>query len=150
VARTRDSRGISDLVADTRTLTERLVKLEIERARSALQRAAARAASGVGLLIAGAVLALVALGTFTAAAVLGLATAMPAWAAALIVGAVGAVLAGLLILLGAARVKSATATAPDVVQPIKEDARWLAHESKPTSNGTSSEPASSSPTRSGS
>jgi hypothetical protein len=129
-------------------LTERLIKLEIDRARSAFQRAAAHAASGLGLLVAGAVLALVALGTFTAAAVLGLATAMPAWVAALIVGAVGAVLAGLLILLGAARVKSATATAPDVVQPIKEDARWLAHESKPTSNGTSSEPASSSPTRS--
>jgi Putative Actinobacterial Holin-X, holin superfamily III len=130
---------ITDLVAETRMLTERLVRLEIERARTAFQRAAARAATGAGLLIAGAVIALVALGTFTAAAVLGLATTMPAWAAALIVGAIAAVLAGLLILLGTSRVRSATAVAPDqVVQPIKEDARWLAHESKPTSNGTSS------------
>lgn len=144
MAQTRESRGITHLVADARALTERLVELEIERARSAFQRAAARAASGLGLLVAGALIALIALGTFTAAAVLGLATAMPAWAAALIVGAVAVGLAALLILLGTKRVKSATAAAPDeVVQPIKEDARWLAHESKPTSNGTSSGPASS-------
>jgi len=84
------------------------------------------------------VFALIAVGTLTAAAVLGLATAMPAWAAALIVAAVALVLAALLILLGSARVRSATAAAPDeVVTPIKEDARWLAHESRQTSNGTS-------------
>ena len=138
MAKTHESRGIADLMADTRTLTERLVKLEIERARAGFQKAAARAASGAGLLGAGAVFALIAVGTLTAAAVLGLATAMPAWAASLIVAAVALVLAALLILLGSARVRSATATAPDeVVTPIKEDARWLAHESRQTSNGTS-------------
>ena len=124
-------------MTDTRTLTERLVKLEIERARAAFQRAAARAATGASLIVAGVVFLLVALGTATAAAVLGLATAMPAWAAALIVMAIAVVLAVLLLLLGRARVRAATATAPEVLEPIKEDARWLAHESKPTSNGTS-------------
>ncbi len=138
MAQTQETRRIVDLMTDTRTLTERLVKLEIERARAAFQRAAARAATGAGLLAAGAVFALIAVGTGAAAAVLGLATAMPAWAAALIVAAVAVVLAALLILLGSARVRSATATAPDeLLEPIKEDARWLAHESKPTSNGTS-------------
>ncbi len=51
--------------------------------------------------------------------------------------AIAVVLAVLLLLLGRARVRAATATAPEVLEPIKEDARWLAHESKPTSNGTS-------------
>ena len=124
-------------MTDTRTLTERLVKLEIERARAAFQRAAPRAATGASLIAAGVVFLLVALGTATAAAVLGLATAMPAWTAALIVMAIAVVLAVLLLLLGRARVRAATATAPEVLEPIKEDARWLAHESKPTSNGTS-------------
>jgi hypothetical protein len=139
VARTHESRRIADLVADTRALSERLVRLEIERARGSFERAASRAATGVALLVIGGVLALVALGTGAAAAVLGLATTMPAWAAALIVMAVAGVIAALLILLGVSRVRKAAATAPDeVIEPIKEDARWLAHETRSTSNGTSS------------
>ena len=125
-------------MSDTRSLTERLVKLEVERARSALERMAGRAATGAVLVAVGAVFALTGVGTAAAAAVLGLSTTMPAWAAALIVMAVAFVVAAVLSLLGVSKLRRATAMAPDeVIEPIKEDARWLAHESRPTSNGTS-------------
>ena len=138
MAQTQETRGIADLMADTRTLTERLVKLEIERARAAFQRAAGRAATGAGLLAAGARVRADRRGHRH-----GRRGARPGNGDARLGrradrrrrrrGAGGAA--------DSARVGPGAVGDRDrpgeVLEPIKEDARWLAHESKPTSNGTS-------------
>ena len=61
----------------------------------------------------------------TAAAILGLSTAMKAWLAALIVTAVLAVIAGVLALSGKHKVEQATPPMPEqATDSVKEDVQW--------------------------
>jgi tetrahydromethanopterin S-methyltransferase subunit C len=66
-----------------------------------------------------------ALGALTAAAILGLATAVASWLAALIVTAVLAALAGILALQGKTKVQQATPPVPEqATESVKEDVQW--------------------------
>src|SRR5690349_11407178 len=83
----------------TRRLTEqttRLVRQEVELAKAELGEKAKRAGAGAGMFGGAGLLGLFALGALTAAAILGLATAVAPWLAAVIVAAVYAVIAGVL------------------------------------------------------
>jgi tetrahydromethanopterin S-methyltransferase subunit C len=65
------------------------------------------------------------LGALTAAAILGLATAVPAWLAALIVTVVLGAIAGLLALQGKTKVQQATPPVPEQAsESVKEDVQW--------------------------
>lgn len=77
---------------------------------------------GVGISGAGALLLLFGFGTLIAAAVLGLATAVDPWLAALIVAAVLVVLGAIAVAIGASRAKKAVPPAPEVtVNNIQRD-----------------------------
>jgi hypothetical protein len=70
-------------------------------------------------------LALYAVGTLTACAILVLATLVDAWLAALIVGAGYAALAGVLALIGRKKVEQATPPVPEqAIESSKEDVEW--------------------------
>jgi fatty acid desaturase len=96
----------------------RLVGAELRRAMrwTATATALAGAAAAVGFG-AGACL--------VAAVVLGLATSMPAWLAALITGAVLLVVAGFLAILAREAAKDATVALRETSERAREEARWM-------------------------
>ncbi|QJY48804.1 phage holin family protein [Pseudonocardia broussonetiae] len=92
-----------------------LVRGELELARTELANKGKRAGAGAGLAGAGGVVALYGGGALVAAAVAGLATVLDVWLAALVVGIVLLVVAGVLALLGRSQIRKA-------LPPVPEDA----------------------------
>jgi hypothetical protein len=114
--------GLLDLLRRIPDQISRLIRDEISAARTELTTKAKAAGIGIGLLVGGAIVALYALNGLLAAAVLGLATVLPAWLAALIVGVVLLIIAGVLVLIGIRKLKKGVPPVPtDSIESIKAD-----------------------------
>jgi hypothetical protein len=99
-----------------------LVRDEIRLAQLDLTDKGKKVGIGAGALGGAGALAYLGLATLIAAAVLGLAEAVPGWLAALIVGLVVLVVAGVLALVGRNKVRAATPPVPaEAVQGLKTD-----------------------------
>jgi len=99
-----------------------LVRQELDLARAEMREKAKTAGPGLGMFGGAGVFALAALGALTAFLILLLDLAMPAWAAALIVTALWAAVAGVLYVTGRERVKEAGRPVPEqTVETVKED-----------------------------
>jgi MFS family permease len=99
-------RSLLKLLADVPGLIVDLFRQEIENLKAELVAKVKHAGVGVGLLAAAGVVALFLLGTLIAAGIFGLATVMPAWAAALIVAGVLVIIVLVLVLIGMRQLKS--------------------------------------------
>jgi uncharacterized membrane protein YqjE len=125
------AKSTADLIRDVTELVPRLVQEELALAKAELTEKGKHAGVGAGLFGGGGLFAFFGLAVLIAAAVLGLAEAVPAWASALIVGAILLVLAGILALVGRSQVKQAVPPMPTKavdstkqdVQAVKESAR---------------------------
>ena len=91
---------VGQLVERLSEQATRLVRSEIALAKAELTTKAKHAGIGIGLLVVGGVLVLYGLGFLLHSAMEGLATAMPLWLAALIVGLVLVLVAGTLAFVG--------------------------------------------------
>jgi hypothetical protein len=81
---------------------------------------------GAGLAGGAAVLGLAAVGALIAAAILGLATVVTAWLAALIVAVVVGGVAGVLGWVGVRRMRHTASPLPvETLDSVKEDMEWL-------------------------
>src|SRR5512133_1855702 len=98
-------RSIAELVKDLSSQTSTLVRKEIELARAELQQQGKIAGKGIGLLVGGAIFALLAL---TAMLIAVLDTAMDTWLAALIVTVLWAIVAAVLAKAGQSALKRVT------------------------------------------
>jgi MFS family permease len=99
-----------------------LVRRELDLARTELAAKGKRAGAGAGLAGAGGVVALFGVGALIAAAIAGLATVVPVWLSALIVGVVLLLVAGVLALVGRSRLRQATPPVPEqAVRGVQED-----------------------------
>ncbi len=128
-AQTHDERvqeaSLAELVRQLSEQTSLLARQEVELAKAELVTKGKRAGIGAGMFGGAGIFGLYAAGAVTAAAVLGLATAVTAWLAALIVGAVLAALAGVLALQGKTKVQQATPPVPEqATESVKEDVQW--------------------------
>jgi uncharacterized membrane protein YqjE len=102
-----------------------LVRQELKLAQVEMTEKGRKAGLGAGLLGAGGILGLLALGALTACLIAALATGMETWLAALIVAVLYAAAAGALALVGKDRVSEATPPAPEqTIETVKEDAQW--------------------------
>lgn len=118
----RARRSLVSLFAELPTLIIQLLKDEIENLKRDLTARLAKLGIGIGLFVVAALLAFFALATLVAAAVLGLATVLPAWAAALIVAGALLLLAIILVLAGVASLKKGLPPIPeDAITSIKKD-----------------------------
>jgi uncharacterized membrane protein YqjE len=90
-----------------------LVRGELELARAELASKGKRAGVGAGLAGAGGVLALYGGGALVAAAIAALALVVDVWLAALVVGVLLLLVAGLLAVVGKNRIRSATPPVPE-------------------------------------
>jgi hypothetical protein len=106
------NQSLSVLVQRVAEQTANLVRQEIRLAQSEMQEKGRRAAIGFGLFGGGGLIALYGLGALVAAAILGLATVLDAWLAALIVALALFAVGGMLALTGRQRVQRATPLKP--------------------------------------
>ncbi len=117
-----EERSISELLQQLTQQTTRLAQKEIELAKAEMAVKGKRLGTGAGAFSAAGLIALFALGTATAAAILGLATALQGWLAALIVAGVYLLVAGVLALLGRSKVQAATPPVPEqTAESVKDD-----------------------------
>jgi uncharacterized membrane protein YqjE len=108
-----EDRSISELVQRLSGQTQTLVRQELQLAQLELKQKGKRAGIGAGMFGGSGLFALYGLGALVAAAVLGLATAVDPWLAALIVSVVLFAVAGVLALTGKKQVDEATPPAPE-------------------------------------
>jgi MFS family permease len=117
--------SLAELVKQLTEQSSRLARQEVELAKAELAVKGKRAGIGAGMFGGAGVFGLYALGALVAAAVLGLATAVTGWLAALIVAAVLGAIAGILALQGKSKVQQATPPVPEqATESVKEDVQW--------------------------
>jgi hypothetical protein len=117
--------SVADLVKQLSEQTSRLAQLEVQLAKTELTAKGKRAGIGAGMFGGAGVFGFYMLGAWTAAAILGLATAVAAWLAAVIVAVVLGALAGILALQGKSKVQQATPPVPEqATESVKEDVQW--------------------------
>jgi hypothetical protein len=132
MANAADTRGgpatdasMAELVKQLSEQTSRLARQEVDLAKAELAVKGKRAGVGLGMFGGAGMVGLYALGALVAAAVLGLATAVTAWLAALIVAVVLGAIAGLLALQGRSKVQQAIPPVPEqTTESVKEDVQW--------------------------
>ncbi|HEX4626345.1 MAG TPA: phage holin family protein [Solirubrobacteraceae bacterium] len=102
--------------------TTLLARQEVALAKAELAEKGKRAGVGAGMFGGAGLVGAYAVGALVAAAILGLATAVDGWLAAVIVGLVLAAVAGVLALVGKNRVQQATPPLPEeAISNAKQD-----------------------------
>jgi uncharacterized membrane protein YqjE len=108
-----EERPTADLVKELAEQATHLIRSEVELAKAELAVKGREAGIGAGMFGGAGIFAVLGLGALTAAAIAALATAVPTWAAALIVAAVYFAIAGIAALMGKSRVQHATPPVPE-------------------------------------
>jgi hypothetical protein len=117
-----------ELIAQATDDISTLIRSEIQLAKQDLATSGKRLGIGVGMFGVAGTLALYGLGAFVAAAILGVAEALDAWLAALIVGAGLFVVAGLAGLIGRMRMGRVVEAPRERVESVKADVAAARHE----------------------
>jgi MFS family permease len=131
-ARGGEERSLGELFGDLARDTGTLVRQEVQLAQTELSQKAARAARDAGVLAVGGLVAYAGFLALLAALILGLAAAgLDGWQAALLVGAVVAVVGGVLVQRGLGALKREEFAPRQTVETLKEDAQWAKDQVKP-------------------
>lgn len=114
------------LVHDLSAQIPELIRSELTLAQAELAEKGKQAGVGLGMFSAAGLLAFFGLATLVATAILGLAEAIPAWLAALLVAVALLAAAGVLAMRGRSRVSAATPVTPErAVEGLREDVATL-------------------------
>ena len=117
-----DDPTLGALVNNLTTQIPDLIRSEIRLAQAEVAEKGKAAGIGIGMFSAAGLLAFFGLGTLIATAILGLATVLDAWLAALTVGAVLLALAGIVAMMGKSKVQQAGPPKPErAIEGVKED-----------------------------
>jgi Flp pilus assembly protein TadB len=117
--------SIGELMSQLSSQVSRLIRDEMRLAEKEFQESAKHAGIGAGLFSVAGLLAFFGAAAAIAAAVAALALVLPVWAAALIVGAVLFVAAGIAAMVGRREAREATPAAPRTVETVKADIQQL-------------------------
>jgi hypothetical protein len=120
-----DERSLGDLFADLSKKANLLVRQEIHLAKVELKHTATKAGKEVALIIAGTFLGNAALLSLVAALILGLASLMDVWLAALLVGVVLAAVAAALAGKGIQALRDMNPVPERTITTLEEDKEWL-------------------------
>lgn len=129
-------RSLPELISALAEQVSRLVRAELTLARAELFASARQAVLGGGLLSTAAVVGFTAWLVMVAAAIAGIAEGLPVWASALIVGGVLAATAGVLALLGRARLARGMPPLPLTTDTVRREMHELTGRPSPDGNGT--------------
>jgi|SRR5581483_8222011 len=115
---------LGELVASLGRDARKLVRQEVQLGVVETKQKATAAATDAALLGAGGALAYAGLLALVAAAVIGLAAALPMWLSALIIGAVLVGIGGGLVLVASRALRRLDVTPRLTVETVKENAFW--------------------------
>jgi cytochrome c biogenesis protein CcdA len=122
----RSKRSLFSLIGSLPTLISDLIKAELERFKAELATKLKAAGIGVAFFAVAAAFGFFALATFVAAAVLGIAVALPAWLSALIVAVALLIIAGVLAYLGVVKLRAGSPPTPvETIGSVKQDVRVI-------------------------
>ena len=121
----KDERSLGDLFSELAGETGQLIRQEVALAQSELTTKATQVGKNVGFLAVGGAVAYAAMLAILAGVIMGLSYLMPAWIAAILVGAVVGIAAFVLISSALAELKKTNIKPEETVESIKEDAQWL-------------------------
>jgi uncharacterized membrane protein YqjE len=123
-------RSVPEILEDIASNLTQLVQAEFRLAKSELKEGAERVAGPGATLGAGAVLAFYGFGFLLLAAVHALSLVMAGWLAALIVGGVLAVAAGILIGAGGTKLRRVNLIPDKTMRTLEEDVQWAKQQIK--------------------
>ena len=121
----RDDRSLGDLFSELAAETGTLIRQEVSLAQTELAEKASTVGKNVGYLAVGGAVGYAALLAILAGIILALASFIPAWAAALVVGIAVGIVAYVLITSALEELKRTELKPEETVESIKEDAQWL-------------------------
>lgn len=123
---TDERRSLSSLITSLPGLVTDLLKAEFTNLQREIVGKLKAIGIGAAFFVIAAVLAFFMLGVLLAAAVLGFATIMPGWAAALTVAGIILVAIIVLVLVGVNRLKHGLPPAPtETIESVKDDVRAI-------------------------
>jgi tetrahydromethanopterin S-methyltransferase subunit C len=121
-----ERRSIFRLIGDLPGALMALVRAEIDSLKNEISEKLKAAGIGIGLLAGAALFAFFLLAVLITAAILGIATALPAWLAALIVAVVLLIITLVLARLGIANLKKGVPPAPtETIKSIQKDVKTI-------------------------
>ena len=123
--RPKTERSITTLLSDLASETVLLIRQEMALLKAELHEKFSRVGQGATALGAGALIAYSGWLVLLAAAVLGLATVLPAWLAALIVALVALAIGGALVYIGKSRFDADSLMPQRTLRSLREDEQWL-------------------------
>jgi len=126
----KEDRSLGELFADLAQETSTLVRQEVALAKTELTQKASRVGRDVAMLVVGGAVAYAGLLVLLAAVVFGLATFMPNWLAALIVGLVVAAVGYFLVQRGRDALGREDLTPRQTIETLKEDAEWAKEQTR--------------------
>lgn len=129
MAETKD-KSLGELFGDLTRETSNLVRQEVQLAKTEMSQKAAIVGKSAVLAVAGALFGLGAFGALIATLILLLSKFVDAWIAALIVTAVLGALAAVLALAGIGAIKKASLAPKHTVETLKEDVQWVKEQTK--------------------
>jgi hypothetical protein len=118
-------RSLATLLSDVAGETVELVRQELALFKAELQEKLSTAGIGAALVGAGALIAYSGWLFLLLAAVYALALVVPAWAAALIVGALVLGIGGVLALIGKSRMRADALRPERSMRSLREDQAWI-------------------------
>jgi uncharacterized membrane protein YqjE len=123
-------RSFSEVLQDIVGNVQGIIRSELRLARTEVKEETTKAARAAGMLAAGAVLALYAVGFLFLTFAKALETAMDPWLANLIVAATIGLGAFIAIKLGRTRIKRVHATPEKTIETVKENVEWVKDQTK--------------------
>jgi hypothetical protein len=121
----KEERSLGDLFSELAADTGTLVRQEVALAQAELSGKATRVGKQVGFLAVGGAIGYAAMLAIMAGVIIGLSNFIPAWIAAILVGAVVGATSFFLISSAIERLKNTNLKPEESVESIKEDAQWL-------------------------
>ena len=123
-------RSVPEVLQDIFSNLQEIVRSEVRLAKTEVKEAASRAAKPVATYAVGAVLGFYGFGCFLVAAISGLSLVMAVWLAALLVGAVLAILAVVLMSSSKNKLKNYALDKTISSVNVKENVPWTAQQIK--------------------
>ena len=128
--RSLENRPLGDLFGDLASEMSNLVRQEVNLAKVEISQKAKYVGRNVGYLVVGGAVAYAALLAIIAGIIMLLAKVLPSWGAALLVGAVVAIVGWVLIGKAMSALQTAELTPRETVETLKEDATWVKEQIK--------------------
>jgi Mg/Co/Ni transporter MgtE len=117
--------SLTELLGELTNQSASLVRDEIALAKQEMHEKLVNFRASLVVVALGSVLALIATFTLCAALIAGLSLYLPVWQAALIVGGIFAIAAGVVVSIGITQLKQVSLKPKETIKTLEENKQWL-------------------------